>query len=88
MIQKDRNTAIPSALDVGQFAQKNILIPSTLDVGQVACQSVVAGRIILGDVAYSAVGIFPYHGGPKGFEKKNVEVIYVNETALLVSWSI
>jgi hypothetical protein len=75
-----RNTAIPSALDVDQVAHRNTAIPSTLDVGQVAHQSVVAGGIVLGDVAYSAVGIFPYHGGPKGLKKKNIKVIYVNET--------
>jgi hypothetical protein len=78
--KKHRYTAIPSALDVGRVAHTYAPIPSTLDVGQVAHQSVVAGGIVLGDAAYSAVGIFPYHGGPKGFEKKNIEVIYVNET--------
>ena len=57
----------------------NASIPSTLDVPQFTCQSAVAGGIILGDAAYSAVGIFPYHGGPKGFETKNVKIIYVNE---------
>jgi hypothetical protein len=86
--KKHRNAAIPSALDVGLVANTNAAFPSTVDVGQVAHQSVVAEGIVLGDAAYSAVGIFPYHGGPKGFEKKNVEVIYVNETAPLVSWSI
>ena len=40
----------------------------------------VAGGIVFGDAAYSAIGIFPYHGSPKGFEKKNNEFIYVNET--------
>jgi hypothetical protein len=40
----------------------------------------VAGGIVLGDVAYSAIGIFPYHGGPKGFEKEDIKVIYVNDT--------
>ncbi len=55
-------------------------IPSTLDDLRFTRQSVVAGGIILGDAAYSAVGIFPYHGGPKGFETKNVKIIYVNET--------
>ena len=55
-------------------------IPSTLDVPQCTRQSIVAGGTVLGDAACIAVGIFPHHGGPKGFEKKNVEVIYVNET--------
>jgi len=63
-LKKHRNTAIPSALDVGQVAHRNAAIPSTLHVGGVAHQSMVAGGIVLGDAAYSAVGIFPYHGGP------------------------
>jgi hypothetical protein len=67
--KKHRNTAIPSALDVGQFSHWNAPIPSTLDVGQVAHQSMVAGGIVLGDAAYSAVGILPYHGRLKGFKK-------------------
>ena len=58
----------------------NATIPSTLDVPQFTGQSLVAGGTVLGDAACITVGIFPYHGGPKGFEKKNVEVIYVNET--------
>ena len=78
--KKNSYAAIPSVLDGGQVDHKNAPIPSTLDGGQVAHQSVVAGGIILGDAAYSVVGIFPYHGGPKGFKKKNIEVIYVNET--------
>ena len=69
------NAAIPSALDVGQVVHMNTPIPSTLDVRQVARPSVVAGGIVLGDAAYSAVGIFPYHGGSKGFETKNVKII-------------
>ncbi len=40
----------------------------------------LAGGIIVGDAAYSAVGIFSYQGGPKGFETKNAEVIFVNQT--------
>jgi hypothetical protein len=55
-------------------------IPSTLDVPQVTHQSIIAGGTVLEDATYSAVGIFPYYGGPKGFEMKNVKVIYVNET--------
>lgn len=78
--KKHRKAAIPSALDFGQVAHRNAPIPSTLDGGQVARQSMVAGGIVLGDAACRVVGIFPYHGGPKGFEKKNIEVIYVNET--------
>ena len=66
--KKHRNAAITSTLDVGQVAHRNAPMPSTLDVGQVAHQSMVAGVIILEDVAYSDVGIFPYHGGPKDFE--------------------
>ena len=73
--------AIPSALDFGQVAHRNAPILSALDGGQVARQSMVAGGIVLGDAACSVIGIFPYHGCPKGFEKKkNIEVIYVNET--------
>jgi hypothetical protein len=52
----------------------------TLDVRQVACRSIVAGGIVIGDASYSAVGIFPYHGDPQGFEMKNVKGIFVNET--------
>jgi hypothetical protein len=63
-----------------QKKHMNATIPSTLDVPQFTHQSAVAGGIVLGDAAYSAVGIFPYHGGPKGFETKNVKIIYVNET--------
>jgi hypothetical protein len=51
----------------------NATIPSTLDVPQVTRQSVIAGGIILGDAAYSAIGIFLYHGSPKCFETKNVK---------------
>ncbi len=58
--KKHRNAAIPSALDFGQVAHRNAPIPYSLDVGQVACRSVVAGGIVFGDAAYSAVGIFPY----------------------------
>ena len=53
----------------------NTTIPSTLDVPQFTGQSLVAGGTILGDVACITVGIFLHHGGLKGFEKKNVEVI-------------
>ena len=58
----------------------NARSPLTLNVRQVGRRSVVAGGIVVGDVVYSAVGIFPYQGGPKGFETKNVEDIFVNET--------
>jgi hypothetical protein len=58
----------------------NATIPSTLDVLQFTRQSLIAERTVLGDAACITVGIFPHHGGQKGFKKKNVEVIYVNET--------
>ncbi len=82
-LKKHSNAAIPSVLDGGQVDHRNAPIPSALDGGQVAHQSVVAGGIVLRDAAYSVVGIFPYHGGPNGFEKKNIGVIYVNETFLI-----
>ena len=69
-LKKHRNAAIPSVLDVSQFDHRNAPTPSTLDVGQVACHSVVAGGIILGDAAYSAIRIIPYHGGPKGLRRR------------------
>ena len=61
----------------------NATLPSTLHDKQAACQSVVAGGSVPGEAAYATVGIFPYHGGPKGFERKNVNIVYINETFFL-----
>ncbi len=49
----------------------NATLSSTLHNKQAACQSVIAGGSVLGEAAYATVGIFPYRGGPKGFERKN-----------------
>ncbi len=61
----------------------NATLPSTLHDKRAACQSVVAGGSVIWEAAYATVGIFPYHGGPKGFERKNVDIVYINETFTL-----
>ena len=45
-----------------QYSKKfwNATLPSTLHDKRAACQSVVAGGSILGEAAYTTVGIFPY----------------------------
>ena len=61
----------------------NATLPSTLHDKRAACQSVVAGGSVLREAAYATVGIFSYRGGPKGFERKNVDIVYINETFTL-----
>ena len=51
---------------------------SKLLINQSLCK-----RSVLGEAAYTTVGIFPYRGGPKGFERKNVDIVYINETFTL-----
>jgi hypothetical protein len=65
-----------------QYSKKiwNATLPTTLHDKRAARQSVVAGGTVLGEAAHTAVGIFPYRGGPKGFETKNVGIAYVNVT--------
>jgi hypothetical protein len=65
-----------------QYSKKiwNATLPTTLHDKRAARQSVVAGGTVLGEAAHTAVGIFPYCGGPKGFETKNVGIAYVNVT--------
>jgi hypothetical protein len=58
----------------------NTTLPTTSHDKRAACQSGVAGGTVLGEAVHIAVGIFPYHGGPKGFETENVDIVYVNET--------
>ena len=60
-----------------------ITLTSTLHDKLAARQSVVAGGRVIGEAAYAAVGIFPYSGGPKGFESKNVGIVHINETFTL-----
>ena len=60
-----------------------ITFTSTLHDKLAARQSVVAGGSVIGEAAYAAVGIFPYRGGPKGFERKNVDIVYITETFTL-----
>lgn len=60
-----------------------ITFTSTLHDKLAARQSVVAGGSVIGEAAYAAVGIFPYSGGPKGFESKNVGIVHINETFTL-----
>jgi hypothetical protein len=43
----------------------------------------VAGGTVIGEAAHAAVGIYPYHGGPKSFETKNVDVVHINVTFTL-----
>ena len=68
-----------------QYSKKfwNATLPSTLHDKRAARQSVVAGGSVLGEAAYATVGIFPYRGGPKGFKRKNVNIVYINETMTL-----
>ena len=58
----------------------NATLPSTLHDKRAARQSVVAGGSVLGEAVYATVGIFPYLGGPKGLERKNVNIFYTNKT--------
>ena len=41
------------------------------------------GGSVIREAAYATVGIFPYRGGSKGFERKNVDIVYINETFTL-----
>jgi hypothetical protein len=61
----------------------NATLPSTLHDKRAARQSVVTGGSVHGEAAYATVGIFPYCGGPKGFKRKNVDIVYINKTFTL-----
>lgn len=58
----------------------NANIPSHKDLLYDSHQFIVARGVVLGGAAYSAFGIFPYCGGPKGYEIKYVGVACANET--------
>ena len=60
-----------------------ITLTSTLHDKRAARQSVVAEGSVIGEAAYATVGIFSYRGGPKGFKRKNVDIVYINETFTL-----
>ena len=76
---------IDDPISITQYSKKfwSSTLPSTLHDKQAARQSVVAGGSVIGEAAYAAVGIFPYSGGPKGFESKNVGIVHINETFTL-----
>ncbi len=38
-----------------------------------------AGGVVVGHIASGVIGMFPYQGGPNGFEKLRVDVVYVDE---------
>ncbi len=67
-----------------QYSKKfwNATLPSALHDKRAARQSVIAGGTVIGEAAYATVGIFPCEG-PKGFERKNVDIVYINETFTL-----
>ena len=60
-----------------QYSKKiwNATLPSTLHNKRVVRQSVIARGSVLWEAAYATVGIFPYGGGPKGFKRKNVDIV-------------
>ncbi len=41
-----------------------------------------AGGVVIGHATSGVIGKFPYQGGPKGFDKLRVDVIYVDECFL------
>ena len=63
----------------------NATLPSTLHDKWAARQSVVAGGSVLGEAAFATVGIFSYHRGPKGFERKKVDIVYTKHLNRIIA---